>query len=46
MAEVFAYDDLKEQGTEAAVRAAGKLRMEGKKYEIQDGDICFFKIGK
>jgi Protein of unknown function (DUF933) len=46
MAEIFSYDDLKEAGSEAGVRAAGKLRMEGKKYEIQDGDICFFKVGK
>lgn len=45
-AEVFHFDDFKEAGTEAAVRAAGKLRLEGRKYEIADGDICFFKIGK
>ena len=31
-------------GTEAAVRAAGKLRMEGRKYAVQDGDIIFFKF--
>lgn len=45
-AEVFSYDDFKEAGSEAAVRSAGKLRLEGRKYEIQDGDVCFFKIGK
>lgn len=43
---MFHFDDFKEAGTEAAVRAAGKLRLEGRKYEITDGDICFFKIGK
>ena len=31
-------------GSEAAVRAAGKLRMEGRKYVVQDGDIIFFKF--
>jgi obg-like ATPase 1 len=45
-AEVMAFDDYKALGSEAAVRAAGKLRMEGRKYEIQDGDICFFKVGR
>lgn len=46
-AEVMAFDDYKAAGSsEAAVRAAGKLRMEGRKYEIVDGDICFFKVGR
>lgn len=44
MADVMAFDDLKAAGSEAAVRAAGKLRMEGRKYEMHDGDICFFKF--
>lgn len=38
------YDELKELGSESAVRAAGKYRQEGKNYVIQDGDICFFKF--
>jgi len=42
-AEVQAYEDLKEYGTEAAVKAAGKLRQQGRTYEVQDADICFFK---
>jgi obg-like ATPase 1 len=42
-AEVQSYEDLKEYGTEAAVKAAGKLRQQGRTYEIQDADICFFK---
>lgn len=43
--EIMAYDDLKEYGTEAAVKAAGKLRQQGKPYEIVDGDICYWKSG-
>lgn len=43
---MFGFDDFKELGSEAAVRAGGKLRMEGRKYEVQDGDICHFKIGR
>ena len=40
MAEVMSYDDFKANGSsEASVRAAGKLRMEGRLYEVQDGDI-------
>lgn len=38
------YDELKELETEAALRAAGKYRQEGKNYVIQDGDICYFKF--
>jgi len=44
MAEVMAFKDLKELGTEAAVKAAGKYRQEGKNYEVQDGDVIFFKF--
>jgi len=46
MAEVMAFTDLKELGTEAAVKAAGKYRQEGKAYEVQDGDVIFYKFGK
>ncbi|MEL7497185.1 MAG: redox-regulated ATPase YchF [Planctomycetota bacterium] len=41
-AEVYSLDDLKEFETEAAIRQAGKLRVEGKSYVVQDGDICHF----
>jgi len=44
--EIMAYDDLKEYGTEAQVKAAGKLRQQGKPYEIVDGDICYWKSGQ
>lgn len=44
-AEVYHYDDLHELGSENAVKAAGKMRTEGKNYVVQDGDIIFFKHG-
>jgi obg-like ATPase 1 len=44
-ADVYSYEDLKEYGTEPAVKAAGKLRTEGKNYVVKDGDIMFFKHG-
>eukprot|EP00897_Mesotaenium_endlicherianum_P001167 jgi/Mesen1/11050/ME000099S10489 len=43
-AEVMKFEDLKELGTEVAVKAAGKYRQEGKTYVVQDGDIIFFKF--
>ena len=43
-AEVMKYEEYKEAGSEAAVKAAGKYRIEGKGYEVQDGDIIFFKF--
>mmetsp|Transcript_81773 Transcript_81773/g.144850 ORF Transcript_81773/g.144850 Transcript_81773/m.144850 type:complete len:398 (+) Transcript_81773:62-1255(+) len=46
MAEVMSFDVLKELGSEAEVKAAGKYRQEGKGYEVQDGDVIFYKIGK
>jgi hypothetical protein len=41
-AEVYTVSDLEIYKTEAAIRAAGKLRTEGKSYVVQDGDICHF----
>ena len=38
------YDDLVELGSEQAVKAAGKLRTEGKTYVMQDGDIVEFRF--
>jgi ribosome-binding ATPase len=43
-AEVFAYADLVSLGSEAAARTAGKLRIEGKEYVVQDGDVMHFKF--
>jgi len=46
MAEVMAFNVLKELGSESEVKAAGKYRQEGKTYEVEDGDVIFYKIGK
>lgn len=43
-AEVTSFDDLKNYGSELKVKEAGKLRIEGKEYLMQDGDICFFRF--
>ncbi|KAF8311986.1 GTP-binding protein YchF [Clavulina sp. PMI_390] len=43
--EIMTYNDLKEHGSEAAVKAAGKYRQQGKPYEMQDGDIAYWKSG-
>ena len=40
--EVYGLDDLEEFKSEAAIRQNGKLRIEGKNYIVQDGDICHF----
>jgi ribosome-binding ATPase len=41
-AEVYSLEDLEKFGGEKEIRAAGKLRIEGKAYIMQDGDICHF----
>lgn len=43
-AEVIAYQDLIECGSETKVKEAGKFRIEGKEYLMQDGDICHFRF--
>ena len=43
-AEVIAYEDLVEAGSEAKVKENGKFRLEGKDYIMQDGDICHFRF--
>jgi len=42
--EVISYDDLMEHGSEEAVAKAGKARLEGKEYEIRDGDIVVIRF--
>lgn len=44
MAEVMHFNDLKECGSEAAVRASGKYYSKGRDYVIEDGDVIFFKF--
>ena len=43
-AETFAFNDLKALGSEKALKAAGKIRLEGKDYVVQDGDIINFRF--
>ena len=43
-AEVIKYDDYIKYGSEAAVREAGKMGIEGKDYVVQDGDIMHFRF--
>jgi obg-like ATPase 1 len=43
-AEVIKYDDLIACGNEAGVKKEGKVKNEGKTYEVQDGDIILFKF--
>lgn len=43
-AEVTSFSDLEELGDEKKVQEAGKLRIEGKDYLMQDGDICYFRF--
>ena len=43
-AEVMSFADLDELGSAQAVKAAGKLRLEGKEYVMQDGDIVEFRF--
>ncbi|KIP10981.1 hypothetical protein PHLGIDRAFT_100248 [Phlebiopsis gigantea 11061_1 CR5-6] len=43
--EIMSYNDLHELGSESAVKAAGKLRQQGKPYEMVDGDIAYWKSG-
>ena len=41
-AEIYTLEDLKQYKTEAAIKAAGKMRAEGKAYILKDGDITHF----
>lgn len=41
-AEIYSLEDLETYKSEKEIRAAGKLRVEGKQYVMQDGDICHF----
>ncbi len=43
-AEVFAYDDLIACGTPAGVREKGHFRLEGRDYEIKEGDVVYFRF--
>ncbi len=44
-AEIVSYDELVAAGSMAAAKAAGKVRLEGKEYVMQDGDVVEFRTG-
>ncbi len=44
--EVYSVDDLVEHETEVAIKAAGKMRIEGRSYVMQNGDICHFLVNR
>lgn len=43
-AEIMSYEDMINYGTETKVKEQGRLRLEGKEYVMQDGDICYFRF--
>ena len=43
-AEVYSFDDFVRYGSEAKIKEAGKYRIEGRDYIVQDGDVMFFKF--
>jgi len=43
-AEVVSYEDLIEAGSMVGAREAGKVRLEGKDYVVQDGDVIHFRF--
>ena len=43
-AEVIAFDDHARLKTPAAIKAAGKMRLEGKEYVVEDGDVILFRF--
>ena len=44
-AEVITFEDYVACGGEAGARAAGKMRLEGREYEVRDGDVVHFRVG-
>jgi ribosome-binding ATPase YchF (GTP1/OBG family) len=42
--EIIGYDDLVAAGSFARARELGKLRLEGKDYEVMDGDVCDWRF--
>ncbi len=43
-ADIFSFSDIKELGSEREVKSAGKFRLEGKEYIMQDGDIVYIRF--
>ena len=44
--EVIGFGDFQAHGSRSGVREHGRMRIEGKEYAVQDGDILFFRVGK
>jgi GTP-binding protein YchF len=44
-AEVIPFEEFVACGGEAGAKAAGRMRVEGKDYVVQDGDVCHFRVG-
>lgn len=42
--EIYNYEDLVTYGDEKKIKEAGKLRVEGKNYQVVDGDVCYFRF--
>jgi len=42
--ETMSFEDLEKYGSEIKVKEAGRMRLEGKEYLMQDGDICYFRF--
>ncbi|MBQ3020739.1 MAG: redox-regulated ATPase YchF [Bacilli bacterium] len=42
--ETMSFNDLEKYGSEIKVKEAGRMRLEGKEYLMQDGDICYFRF--
>jgi GTP-binding protein YchF len=45
-AEIYSVEDLLELGSEAAIRAAGRMRVEGRDYVMRDADVAHFLVGR
>ncbi|MFW6061971.1 MAG: DUF933 domain-containing protein, partial [Planctomycetota bacterium] len=43
-AETVSYEDLRQGGDMKTARSHGKIRLEGKGYEVQDGDVINFRF--
>ena len=43
-AEIIKFDDFAALGSEQAVKEAGKMKLEGRDYVVQDGDVCHFRF--
>jgi len=43
-AEVVAFEDLRRAGDDSAARKSGVVRLEGKTYKVQDGDVIHFRF--